>query len=192
MLYNICERGLRMKQLVDLFFIFFRIGAFTFGGGYAMLPILQKEISEKRKWAEVEEIMDYYAIAQCTPGIIAVNTSIFIGYKCKGFIGGIVATLGIVCPSIIIILIIAMFLGNFMEIDAVQKAFIGVRIGVCALVLNATFTMMKKGIIDKITFAIFVISLMAIIFMDFSPVIVVLSTAILGVLLEVMKGRKKA
>lgn len=180
-----------MKQLWELFMIFFRIGAFTFGGGYSMLPILQKEIYEKRKWAEVEDIMDYYAIAQCTPGIIAVNTSIFIGYKIKGFIGGIVATLGIVTPSIIIILMIAMFLGNIMEIELVQRAFIGIRIGVCALVLNATYTMMKKGIVDKITGCIFIISLLAILFMDISPVIVVVSTALFGILLQILKDRRK-
>lgn len=190
-LYNNDERGLYMKQLADLFFIFFRIGALTFGGGYAMLPILQKEIYEKRKWAELEDIMDYYAIAQCTPGIIAVNTSIFIGYKVKGLLGGIIAALGIVCPSILIILIIAMFLGNIMAIDIVQKAFVGIRIGVCALVLNATFTMMKKGIIDHITAVIFLASLVVILLFNVSPVLVVVSAASFGILLEVFYKKRK-
>ena len=98
-----------MRELLELFFIFFRIGGFTFGGGYAMLPAIQMELVEKRKWATNEEIIDYYAISQCTPGIIAVNTATFIGYKRKGVIGGIVATLGMVAPSLTIITIIASF-----------------------------------------------------------------------------------
>ena len=112
-----------MKQLLDLFFTFARIGGLTFGGGYAMLPILQREVVEKRKWVTNEEIMDYYAIGQCTPGIIAVNTATFIGQKCAGNIGGIVATLGVVFPSLIIITLIAAFLQNFADLAIVKNAF---------------------------------------------------------------------
>ena len=105
-----------MKELADLFLSFCRIGGFTFGGGYAMLPMIQKEIVEQRKWATEEEVMDYFAIGQCTPGVIAVNTATFIGYKRKGILGGIAATAGVVFPSIIIVTIIAAFLNNFAEI----------------------------------------------------------------------------
>lgn len=99
-----------MKELFDLFWTFAKMGAITFGGGYAMLPIIQKEIVEKKKWATETEVIDYYAVGQCTPGVIAVNTATFIGYKLKGIIGGIVATLGVVFPSLVIIMIIAAFL----------------------------------------------------------------------------------
>lgn len=114
-----------MKDLMNLFIIFFRIGAFTFGGGYAMLPALQMELVEKRSWVSDEEILDYYAIGQCTPGIIAINTATFVGYKRKGLIGGIVATLGMVAPSLIIITTIAAFFKHFQDIEVVQRAFGG-------------------------------------------------------------------
>ena len=104
-----------MKELLSMFWVFARMGAVTFGGGYAMLPIIQREIVEKRKWATEEEVMDYYAIGQCTPGIIAVNTSTFIGYKRAGVLGGIFATLGFVAPSLVIITIIAACLQNFAD-----------------------------------------------------------------------------
>ena len=107
-----------MKELIELFFVFAKIGLFTFGGGYAMLPMLQKEIVEKHKWAREDEIMDYFAIGQVTPGIIAVNTSTFVGYKTKGIIGGIVATAGMVFPSLIIITVIAVFFEKFCKLQA--------------------------------------------------------------------------
>ena len=110
-----------MKELADLFLSFCRIGGFTFGGGYAMLPMIQKEIVEQRKWATEEEVMDYFAIGQCTPGVIAVNTATFIGYKRKGVLGGIVATAGVIFPSIIIVTIIAAFLNNFAEIAVLKN-----------------------------------------------------------------------
>ena len=117
-----------MNKLLDLFFTFARIGGLTFGGGYAMLPMLQKEVVEKRKWATEEEIMDYYAIGQCTPGIIAVNTATFVGQSTAGIAGGIFATLGVVFPSLIIITLIAAFLQNFAELAVVQYAFSGIRV----------------------------------------------------------------
>ena len=108
-----------MKELFDLFWTFCKIGALTFGGGYAMLPLIQREIVENKKWSTEKEILDYYAVGQCTPGVIAVNTATFIGYKLKGIIGGIVATLGVIFPSIVIILIIATFLQNFADLAIV-------------------------------------------------------------------------
>ena len=114
-----------MKELFDLFWTFCKIGALTFGGGYAMLPLIQREIVENKKWSTEKEILDYYAVGQCTPGVIAVNTATFIGYKLRGIIGGIVATLGVIFPSIVIILIIATFLQNFADLAIVQSAFAG-------------------------------------------------------------------
>ena len=122
-----------MKELFDLFWTFCKIGALTFGGGYAMLPLIQREIVENKKWSTEKEILDYYAVGQCTPGVIAVNTATFIGYKLRGIIGGIVATLGVIFPSIVIILIIATFLQNFADLAIVQSAFAGIRVAVVAL-----------------------------------------------------------
>ena len=112
-----------MKELLDMFFTFARIGGLTFGGGYAMLPMLQKEVVEHRGWATEDELMDYYAVGQCTPGVIAVNTATFIGYKQRGVIGAIFATLGVVFPSLVIIITIAAFVSNFADLPAVKNAF---------------------------------------------------------------------
>lgn len=177
-----------MKQLLDLFFTFARIGGLTFGGGYAMLPILQREVVEKRKWVTNEEIMDYYAIGQCTPGIIAVNTATFIGQKCAGNIGGIVATLGVVFPSLIIITLIAAFLQNFADLAIVKNAFAGIRICVSVLIINAVIKLWKSSVIDIATTIIFFIIFIAAIFTDLSPIVFVLFAGIAGVIL---KWRKK-
>ena len=117
-----------MRVLIQLFVAWFKMGLFTFGGGYAMLPMIQKEVIEKYHWATEEEIMEYYAIGQCTPGIIAVNTATFVGYYQKGVIGGIVATLGVVSPSFIIIGLIASLISNFSELAIVQNALSGIKL----------------------------------------------------------------
>lgn len=146
-----------MKLLLELYFIFAKIGCFTFGGGYAMLPMLQKEIIEKKDWATESELMDYFAIGQVTPGIIAINTATFVGYKIKGIIGAIFATLGMISPSIVIISIISAFIKNFSHMQSVQYAFNGIRACVCVLILDAVLTLARKSVINKITFIIFII-----------------------------------
>jgi len=146
-----------MKNLIDLFLTFARIGAFTFGGGYAMLPMLQKEVVEKKKWATEQQLADYFAIGQCTPGVIAVNTATFVGYSEAGIVGGIAATLGVVFPSLIIITLIAAFLMNFTEYKIVQYAFSGIRVCVCVLIFDAVKKLWKKSVIDNITKVIFLI-----------------------------------
>lgn len=180
-----------MKELLDLFLTFSRIGGFTFGGGYAMLPILQREVVEKKNWATEEELMDYYAIGQCTPGIIAVNTATFIGYKYKGIMGGIVATLGCIFPSLIIITIIAACLQNFAEYSVVQHALAGVRACVCALVLDAVMKLAKKSLVDYaacvIAAAIFILS----IFWNVSAVILVISAAVAGILVKMVRVKRQ-
>lgn len=135
-----------LKELGQLYAAFFRIGGFTFGGGYAMLPMIQKEVVESKKWATEEEVMDYYAIGQCTPGVIAINTATFIGYKVAGVLGALAATLGVVTPCWIIITIIALFIRNFAEYAAVQHALAGIRVAVFALVLDAVIKLGKKSI----------------------------------------------
>jgi len=171
-----------MKELWDLFGIFFRIGAFTYGGGYAMLPIIQDEVEEKRKWATNEEVLDYYAIGQGTPGIIAVNTSTIIGYKRKGIIGGIVATMGMVVPSLIIITIIATFFRHFQEYKIVQHAFVGIRLAAIALITNTVIKMIKQSVKDWAGILIFIIAFLVIAFIDVSPVIVIVTSALIGIL----------
>ena len=146
-----------MNRYLDLFLTFAKLGACTFGGGYAMLPILQREVVEKRGWATEDQLADYYAVGQCTPGIIAVNTATFVGYDKKGNLGGIVATLGLVAPCIMIIGIIAAFLSNFAENPYVIHAFAGVRACVCALILSSVLKLRKTTVVDGATFAFFLV-----------------------------------
>lgn len=171
-----------MKELLSLFTTFFRIGLFTFGGGYAMLPLIQREVVEKHKWATEDEVMDYYAVGQCTPGVIAVNVGTFIGYKKKGIPGGIFATLGVVCPSIIIISAIAACLAHFSDNTYVQHALAGIRLAVCALVSVSIFKLFKKGIVDAVT-AIIAICVFAVMrLFNLSPVIAVVASALTGII----------
>ena len=145
-----------MKHYLDLFLTFAKVGVMTFGGGYAMLPILQREVVEAKGWATDEELMDYFALGQCTPGIIAVNVATFIGQKLNGILGGIVATLGVAFPSVVIISLLAGIIETFSHIAWVQHAFGGIRICVCILILNAVVKLLQKAIIDKLTFVLFV------------------------------------
>lgn len=173
-----------MKELVELFWTFAKMGVVTFGGGYAMLPIIQREIVEKRHWASEAEVMDYYAIGQCTPGIIAVNTSTFIGYKRKGILGGFAATFGFVFPSLVIITMIAAFLQNFAHISYVTHAFNGIRACVCALILDAVIKLGKKSIIDKWCAVICVLITLLSIFTSLSPVVFVVLAGIAGITIK--------
>ncbi|HZJ83424.1 MAG TPA: chromate transporter [Clostridia bacterium] len=176
-----------MKQLWDLFLIFSRIGAFTFGGGYAMLPIIQKEIVEKRKWATDEEVIDYYAIGQCTPGIIAINTATFIGYEQKGILGAIFASLGMVFPSLVIITIIASSFIHFQDNQIVQYAFAGVRVAVVVLVINAVIKMWKTSVKDWVGIVIFIATFLIIASTNISPVFVIVISAAIGIGLSLRK-----
>jgi chromate transport protein ChrA len=137
--------------------VYLKIGIFGFGGGYAMLPILQREVVEHKGWATEEELMDYFAIGQCTPGVIAVNTATFIGQKHRGWLGGIVATLGVVFPSLVIISTLAGLITNFSHLAWVQNAFAGIQVCVCVLIFNAVLKLLKKSVVDKRTAAIFLI-----------------------------------
>ena len=179
-----------MKTLIDLFFTFCRIGGLTFGGGYAMLPIIQKEIVEEKKWATEEEVLDYYAVGQCTPGIIAVNTATFIGYKGHGIIGAIVATLGVVFPSLIIITIIAALLKNFANYSIVQHAFSGIRVVVIALIVSAILKLAKTSIKNSTTLIIAIIAFILVAFVNLSPIYIVIAAACIGLILKFLRGRK--
>lgn len=171
-----------LKELWTLFITFARIGGLTFGGGYAMLPMLQKEVVERYHWATEDELMDYYAIGQCTPGIIAVNTATFIGYKRRGAVGGAAATAGVVFPSLVIITIIAAFIQNFAQLDVVRHAFAGIRVAVCALVLGAILKLWKSGVKNVMGVCIFSAAFVVTAFLGVSPVYIVIAAALLGIL----------
>lgn len=176
-----------MNIYLDLFLAFAQTGVCTFGGGYAMLPILQREIVNKRHWATDEELADYYAIGQCTPGVIAVNTATFVGTRQAGTLGGIVATLGVVFPSVVIITVIAAFLSNFAHIPAVAHAFGGIRACVCVLIFNAVLKLRKSSVIDMPTTVICVGTFLLSTLFKVSPVWIVVAAGALGFLLKRFK-----
>ena len=180
-----------MKELFELFWLFAKMCSVTFGGGYAMLPILQRELVEKRGWVTNEELADYYAVGQCTPGIIAVNTSTFIGEKRRGVVGGIVSTLGFVFPSIIIISLIAAFLSNFAELAVVRNAFAGIQACVCVLILNAVIKLMQGAVKNVPAVLIYLAVLAASVFFGLSPIILVVASGLAGVAVFAARGELK-
>ena len=179
-----------MKELLTLFLTFAKVGVMTFGGGYAMLPILQRENVENKGWATDEELTDYFAIGQCTPGVIAVNTATFIGRKQKGILGGIAATLGMVFPSLVIISILAGLIANFAHLAWVQHAFAGIRVCVCVLILNAVVKLWKKSVVDWKTLIIFIAVFACSVFFSVSPVIYVIAAALAGIIVKELEARK--
>lgn len=173
-----------MKLLWQLFFSFFKVGLFTFGGGYAMIPLLQAELVEKRKWISESDLMDYFSIGQCTPGIIAVNVATFCGYKMKAKTGAVIATFGIIVPSMILIILIASVLHNFLDNPYVIHAFAGVRIVVVALIAETLISFWKKGIRDKTGIAVFLVSIGLLIGLGVSPAVIVLLAVVFGLILQ--------
>ena len=196
-----------MNLLVDLFLTFARIGVCTFGGGYAMLPILQRELVENKQWATEGELADYYAVGQCTPGIIAVNTATFVGRSQAGIAGGVIATLGLVFPSLVIIMLIAAFLQNFMHLEFVVHAFNGVRAGVVALILSSVIKLFKNAVLDWPTRVIYAVVLVLAVCGSFctmpagalgtvlgfvlSPVFLVIAAGVAGLCVRAAKGGVK-
>jgi chromate transporter len=185
-----------MKELLTLFGLFFKIGIMTFGGGYAMLPMLERELVTKRSFVTMDEIMDYFAVGQCTPGIIAVNTATFIGFKRKGILGGIFATVGVITPSVIIITLLASVLQMLAGNEIVGHAFAGISVAVCALIVQAILKLIKSGIKDVLTVIIAVAAFAASYLLGASPVIVIIVSAVLGViakyLIDKTVAKKKA
>lgn len=185
-----------MKEYFDLFWTFAKIGGVTFGGGYAMLPILQRECVDKRGWATEEEMADYFAIGQCTPGIIAVNVSTFIGNKRKGVLGGIVATVGFTFFPIILLSLVAAGLGYLLTYPIVRSAFGGVRVCVCVLILNAVLRLWKKSVLDKRTLGIFLVTFLLSVFggllpVAISPAVYVMAAALAGLVLAPKTAQKE-
>ena len=178
-------------MLWQLFYIFAKIGAMTFGGGMAMLPILQREIVTNRGWATDEELTDYFAIGQCTPGIIAVNCATFIGQKKAGTAGAIMATLGVVFPSVVIISVLTGVITAYAEIAWVRNAFAGIRVCVCVLILNAVIKLWKAAVKDRAGLIIFAAVLIGALFAKLSPVVFVVLAAAAGILIQNLKEKRR-
>ena len=179
------------KKLLSLFTTFAKVGVMTFGGGLAMLPMLTREVVEHKKWATEEQLLDYYAVGQCTPGIIAVNTATFIGYNQAGVLGGIIATAGVVTPSVIIILAVAAVLQQFIDLPAVAGALMGIRAVVCALLTHTVINMGKKSIVDAVTAVIFLAGAALSFFLDVTPLLLVLLGAVTGIAANKIREAKK-
>ncbi len=181
-----------MNEYMQLYLTFMRIGGLTFGGGLAMLPMLKYELVEKKNWLKEEELLDCYAIGQCTPGIIAVNTATYVGYKRKGVMGGIVSTLGMVTPSIVVITLVAICLEAFIENVWVQHALMGVRAVVCALMLNTVLTLAKKSLKNAFCWGVCGLAFLAAMFSSIPTVCIVIAAGILGIIVYVVAGGKEA
>ena len=178
-----------LKKYLEYYLTWFRIGLFTFGGGYAMLPMIEKEIIERHHWTTEDEVMNYYAIAQCTPGVIAVNVSTFVGYFQSGVLGALASTLGVISPSILIISAIAGILTSFSDLAVVQHALAGIRIAVCILMSTSIIKLFKKGVVDVYTSVIFGAALMVAMLTNVPTVLLVISAGVLGVLFSMVKAK---
>ena len=180
-----------LMRYVQLFTAFFKIGLFTFGGGMSMLPMLQRELVESKQWLTEEEILNYFAIGQCTPGIIAVNVATFCGYKRAGLSGAIVSTIGIVCPSWIVITLIAGSISRFSDIVWIQRAMKGVYVAVAALLARAVFTFGKKIITDFVTAGIAAGAFLAMSVWNVSGILIVLAAGIIGFCAQIIRNGKE-
>lgn len=177
-----------MQILWQLFTAFLRIGSFTFGGGYAMLPMIQKEIVQTHHWATEDDITDFFAIGQVTPGVIAVNTATFVGYQVAGFAGALVATLGVIFTPLVLITLIAGVLEQFAELAIIQHALQGIRAGVVILVADSVYTLTKKALVDKVAIGLFISVVLASILFSLSPVLIVLGAGLSGALRLALRG----
>ncbi|MGV8982230.1 chromate transporter [Clostridium sp.] len=179
------------KMLIDIFKIFFKIGAFTFGGGFAMIPLIEKEMVENKGWVKKEEITDLFAVSQCIPGAIAINTASLIGYKIARRTGAIVATAGVVLPSFLIITCIASFFSKFSDLAIVKAAFFGIRSCVVALIGIAAISVSKSAIKDNFCILLILLTVLIVEFLNISPVIAIMISIIPGVIiLKFMPGKK--
>lgn len=181
--------------IFDLYLTFFRIGILTFGGGLTMLPLLKYELVDSKKWITEEKLLDCYAIGQCTPGIIAVNTATYVGYLKRGVLGGIFATLGMISPSVIIITMVATFLQNFMEVMIIQHALMGIRGAVCALMLNTVYSLAKKSLTGVSAVAICAVTLAVALLTDVPTIMLIVCAGIAGVVIDrinAAREKKKA
>ena len=189
-----------MKDLLELYWTYLKIGCVNFGGGYAMLPLLERELANKKGWVTLDELRDYFAIGQCTPGVIALNVSTFVGTKRKGTAGAIAAMLGFLTGPITIILVLAAFLRNFAELEVVQHAFAGIRVCVCVLIIQAVLRLWKKSVVDSFTLTLYVVILALFSLSSFTsllPVkipaaVLVILAGLVGLAASLIKNKKNA
>ncbi|MDR0669544.1 MAG: chromate transporter [Treponema sp.] len=175
--------GTPLKNYLELLVVFLKMGVLTFGGGYAMIPVVERELVNKRGWVSMDEVMDYYTVAQITPGIIAVNLSTFVGCKREGLLGGLLATLGFVLPGVSFVTAAAVFLANFADLPVVKHAFTGVRVAVCALILDTVIKLVKTAFRDKKAAVIYAAAFALSVVLGASPVLLVAASGLLGLLL---------
>ena len=180
----------KLKTLLSIFSVFFRIGAFTFGGGYAMIPLIQKETVENKKWITDDDILEIVAIAESTPGPIAINSATFVGYRVAGVLGALFGTVGMVLPSFTIILVLSYILREFQQIQAVQFAFNGIRAGVLALILKALCNMYKKAPKGVIPYCIMAGSFVLTVFLDLNILYVIIACALAGLISSLIMARR--
>ena len=170
------------KMLLNIFLIFLKIGAFTFGGGYAMIPIIEREFVDKREWISRDDIVDIFAVGQSVPGAIAINSCSFIGYKIAGTVGSLVAIVGMVIPSFVIITAIAMLATHFQDLPVVQKAFAGIRAGIVALILMSAIRMTKAAAKDYLALVILIVCALLVFIFDVNPIYLILLSIIAGII----------
>lgn len=188
---SVSEKKIDLKMLLDIFKIFFKIGAFTFGGGFAMIPLIEKEMVDNKGWVQKEEITDLFAVSQCIPGAIAINTASLIGYKVAKRKGSIVATLGVVLPSFLIITCIASFFSKFSDMAIVKAAFFGIRSCVVALIAIAAISVSKSAIKDKFCVLLILLTVLIVEFLNISPVIAIMISVVPGIVILKFIPEKK-
>ena len=186
-----------MKDLWELYWVYLKIGFVNFGGGYAMLPLLERELVTKKGWATLEELRDYFAIGQCTPGLISLNVSTFIGRKRKGVAGAVAAMFGFLTGPILMILVIAMFLQNFAQLEVVQHAFAGIRVCVCVLIVQAVLRLWKSSVVDSFSLVLYLVIFALNAFSGLLPVkvpaaVLVILAGVAGLTASILKNRKNA
>ena len=181
---------MKLKRIWELFCTFFKIGGFTFGGGYAMIPLIQKEMVEKKKWITDEDILEIIAIAESTPGPIAINSATFVGYRTAGFFGAMAATFGVVLPSFVVILAISYVLKEFQQIKAVQYAFNGIRAGVLALLFKALWSMYQKAPKNWVSYVVIAGSFLLTAILDVPVLAVIVACGVFGLITALLAERK--
>lgn len=181
----------KLKQFLELYYVFAKIGTFTIGGGLAMMPMIQKELIEKRHWITDDELLDYYAVGQSTPGIVAVNISTFVGYKQLGILGGIIATFGMVTPSLVIIMLLAKFINSIDDYPIVQKALKGINVAVTALLTSVVINFSKKTIKNVFNAICMMISFVVVFFLKIQSFYIILAALLIGTIITAIKLKKE-
>ena len=179
------------KHIFELFWIFFKIGAFTFGGGLAMLPLIRRELAERKKWISDEDMLDMLALAECTPGVIAVNSATYVGYSVGGFLGSLLATIGVILPSIIVITIISFFYQAFLENKVITQIFYGVRIGAVVLILNTLMKLYKVLKKDYMSYGFIVVALVFALLLDIPTITIIIFGMLIGAIFAVISAKKE-